>query len=100
MKLFRRTLRPIYLPLVALIIAIQAMAVVHEVRHDVWGNTNNCPICSVASHVTAPTPIAPVIATVAAYVYVDFLPTYESPRFVFVAPSRQARAPPALFSDI
>jgi hypothetical protein len=95
MKLFRRTLRSIYLPLVALIIAIQALAVVHEVRHDLWGSTNDCPICNVASHATAPTPVAPVIATVAAYVFVTFAPAYEPPRLAFVAPSRQPRAPPA-----
>lgn len=94
MKLFRRKLRSVFLPLAGLIIAIQAMAVVHEVRHDIWGNSDNCPICSVASHSTAPAPVAPVIATVAAYVFVVFTPTYEAPRLVSVAPSRQPRAPP------
>jgi hypothetical protein len=95
MKLFRRTLRSIFLPLAALIFVVQGFAVAHEVRHDVWGTTNNCPICSVASHSTAPAPVAPVITTAETPVLVSYAPVYAAPRLVFVAPSNQPRAPPA-----
>jgi hypothetical protein len=97
MRFFRRHLRHIFLPLVAMILAIQAFAVAHEVRHDIWGHSDNCPICSVASHATSPAPTAPVIATVAAYVFVVFTPTYEAPRLVSVTTTSQPRAPPVDF---
>ena len=94
MKPFRKTLRRLYLPLVALIIAIQAMAVVHQVRHDVLGGSDNCAICSVAGHSTAPAPIAPVVATVSGYVLVAFAPSFHSPQFVQRQTRHQSRAPP------
>lgn len=93
MKPFRKTLRR-FLPLVALMIAIQALAVVHEVRHDVLGGSDNCAICSVAGHATAPAPIAPAIATVSTYELVAFTPTYQAPHLVYVQTRHQSRAPP------
>jgi len=96
MKFFRGRLLQIYLPLMALAIAVQAMAVVHEVHHDIWGNADHCPICSVASHSTAPTPAAPVIATVSTVALAAFVPT-EQALLLTVSPvnHKHSRAPPA-----
>jgi len=96
MQFFRYRLRQIYLPLVALVFVVQALAVAHEVRHDIWGGGDNCAICTVASHSTAPAPVAPVIATVATVVAVVFEVTYVAPRLVKVPVGHQARAPPVV----
>ncbi len=97
MKFFRDRLLQIYLPLMAVVMAVQAMAVVHEVHHDIWGGADKCAICSVASHSTAPTPVAPAIATVSTVALVAFVPVAETLDFV-AAPARhnQSRAPPAV----
>lgn len=94
MQFFRYRLRQIYLPLVTLIFVIQALAVAHEVRHDIWGGGDNCAICSVSSHSAGPTPVAPVIATVATFVAIVFEVAFVSPRLVEVPASHQPRAPP------
>ena len=96
MQFFRYRLRQLYLPLVALVFAVQALAVAHEVRHDIWGGGSDCAICSVASHSTAPTPVAPVIATVATVIAIVFEITYAAPRFVRVSGSYRSRAPPVV----
>jgi hypothetical protein len=94
MKPFRRTLSRLYLPLVAMIFAIQAFAVVHQVKHDILGGADTCAICSVAGHSVAPAPTAPAIATVSTVELVAFTPTYEAPRLVQVQTRHQSRAPP------
>ena len=94
MHFLRHRLRQLYLPLVALIFAVQALAVAHEVRHDIWGGGDNCAICSVASHSTAPAPVAPVIATLATVVAIIFDVVCVAPRLADIPASRQARAPP------
>ena len=96
MQFFRYRLRQLYLPLVALILAVQAFAVAHEVRHDIWGGGSNCAICTVASHSTAPAPVAPVIATAATFVAIVFEIIYTAPRLVLVPGDYQPRAPPAV----
>ncbi len=97
MQFFRYRLRQLYLPLVALIFVVQALAVAHEVRHDIWGGGDNCAICSVASHATAPTPDAPVIETVSTVIAFVFETIDVSPNLVQVAANHQPRAPPAAF---
>ena len=94
MKPFRKSLRKI-LPLAALILVVQALAVVHQVKHDVLGGSDTCAICSVASHSAAPAPVAPAIATVSAYIPVVFAPTFRAPHVVAVQTWHQSRAPPA-----
>jgi len=96
MQFFRYRLRQLYLPLVALIFVIQALAVAHEVRHDIWGGGSNCALCSVASHSTAPAPVAPVIATVATFVAIVFEILYAAPRLVPVPGRYRSRAPPVV----